>query len=288
MLPNFFIVGAPKSGTTSLYHYLDHHPEVFMSPVKEPNYFSYEDTVQQNLYYKERGIGNLADYEKLFESVNGQKVIGEASVSYLFYENVPSRVSEKIPNAKILILLRNPVDRAFSHYFMDYKLRYINTSFEEVLYKKNKHVNQPLYYQQYIELGMYFSQVKRYLDAFGQNQVKIYIYEDLVNDVESLIKDLYTFLEIDLAYTSDLEKKYNSFEAPRNGLIRLIYSIGWLRRGIKKIVPQGGVSGIKNLFFSKTGGQKHESTIRYMKDLYKDDIIQLEKLIGRNLSTWYE
>src|SRR5882672_9220913 len=115
-LPNFFIVGAPKAGTTSLYYYLSHHPEVFMSPVKEPNFFSYDETVKQNLYHKEKGVGKFEEYRQLFASSNGHhKAIGEASVSYLFYPSVPQRIHELVPKAKIIISLRNPVERAYSH-----------------------------------------------------------------------------------------------------------------------------------------------------------------------------
>src|SRR5689334_14600377 len=103
-LPNFFIVGAPKAGTTSLYHYLKQHPEVYMSPVKEPNYFSYEETVKQNLYHKEKGVGTFEEYSKLFASANGRhKAIGEASVSYLFYASVPEKIKKAVPHAKIVI-----------------------------------------------------------------------------------------------------------------------------------------------------------------------------------------
>src|SRR5882672_7527464 len=99
-LPNFFIVGAPKAGTTSLYFYLQRHPEVFMSPVKEPNFFSYDETIKQNLYHKEKGVGKLEDYRKLFSSANGHhKAIGEASVSYLFYPSVAEKIKKFSPDA---------------------------------------------------------------------------------------------------------------------------------------------------------------------------------------------
>lgn len=288
MLPNFFIVGAPKSGTTSLYNYLDHHPEVFMSAVKEPNFFSYDDTVKQNLYYKERGIEKLSDYEKLFETVSGQKIIGEASVSYLFYESVPNKIKNLVNQPKILMLLRNPVDRAYSHYFMDYKLRYVNDSFENVVYKKTVNKNAALHFQQYIELGLYYEQVKRYVDAFGKSNVKIYLYEDLTDNINALIADLYQFLDIDQSYIPNLEKKYNSYEAPRNGIVRLLYSVGWLRRGIKSLMPEGGVNGIKKILFSRKSENKNAATVSYLKSFYKNDIQQLEKLINRNLKSWYE
>src|SRR6185436_11499315 len=100
-LPNFFIVGAPKAGTTSLYYYLKRHPEVFMSHIKEPNYFAYDETVKQHLYHKEKGVGTFEEYKKLFATANGQyKAIGEASVSYLFYPSVAERIKKMVPQAR--------------------------------------------------------------------------------------------------------------------------------------------------------------------------------------------
>src|SRR6188508_1581564 len=146
-LPNFFIVGAPKAGTTSLYYYLKRHPEVFMSPIKEPNFFAYEETIKQNLYHKEKGVGTLEEYKDLFAEANGRhKAIGEASVSYLFYPPVPERIKQMVPDAKIIISLRNPVDRALSHYYMEYKLGYVNVPLEDILLKKTRHRNAHLWY----------------------------------------------------------------------------------------------------------------------------------------------
>jgi sulfotransferase family protein len=165
MLPNFFIIGAAKAGTTSLYHYLEDHQEVFMCSVKEPNYFSYDDIIRQNLYYSEKGFGNKEEYEALFKDVTSEKAIGEASVSYLFYEKTPTKIKAVVPDAKIIIILRNPVDRGFSHFLMDKKLGYISLVFEDVIFKRVQHKNIDLYYQQYVELGLYHEQVKRYKDC---------------------------------------------------------------------------------------------------------------------------
>src|SRR6185436_18154558 len=197
-LPNFFIVGAPKAGTTSLYYYLKRHPEVFMSPIKEPNFFAYDETVKQNLYHKEKGVGTLEEYKELFASVNGHhKAIGEASVCYLFYPSVAKKIKQMVPNARIIMSLRNPVERAYSHYYMENKLGYVSESLEDIVFKKSNHPNAHLYYQQFVELGLYHQQVKRYLDAFGTEQVKIFIHDDLNDKLESMILSVFDFLQID-------------------------------------------------------------------------------------------
>ncbi|MDH3324682.1 MAG: sulfotransferase, partial [Candidatus Peregrinibacteria bacterium] len=179
MLPNFFIAGAPKSGTTTLYRYLDEHRDVFMSPIKEPNFFSYDQIVEQNLYYPDKGVGSRDAYENLFKKVTKEKAIGEASVSYFFYDQVPSKIRSSIPDAKIILILRNPTARSFSHYLMDFRLGYVDTLFEDIVYKQIDCPLLDLYYQQFVELGFYYEHVKKYFDVFGEANVKVILNEDL-------------------------------------------------------------------------------------------------------------
>ncbi|MEP7129431.1 MAG: sulfotransferase [Chitinophagales bacterium] len=289
-LPNFFIVGAPKAGTTSLYYYLKKHPEVFMSSIKEPNYFSYEETVKQNLYHKEKGVGTLEEYLQLFETANGRhKAVGEASVSYLFYPSVPAKIKELSPDAKIIMSLRNPVDRAFSHYFMEHKLGYVSESLENIVSKTSKHKFAHLWYQQYIELGLYYEQVKRYIDVFGKDNVRIFIYDELSDDMQGMILNVLHYLNIDPSFMPDLEGKYNTYSAPRNNFLRAIYSQKNLRLFARKIIPDHKVEAIKKLFLTRKVKQvKHDDTVDRMQAIFKPDIMQLEKLINKDLSRWYE
>ena len=122
MKVDFFIVGAPKAGTTSLYHYLNEHPEISMSSQKEPDYFSDADIQNEGMYYGKNRIDTIKKYHSLFDDNSESKLKGEASVSYLFYKNVPQKIKAYNPDSKIIIMLRNPIERAFSHYLMDYRL----------------------------------------------------------------------------------------------------------------------------------------------------------------------
>ncbi len=289
-LPNFFIVGAPKAGTTSLYYYLKRHPEVFMSGIKEPNYFAYEETIKQNLYHKEKGVGTLEEYLQLFESVNGRhKAVGEASVSYLFYPAVPEKIKELVPDARIIMSLRNPIDRAFSHYYMEHKLGYVNESLEDIVNRKSSHKYSKLWYQQYIELGLYYEQVKRYIDVFGKDKVKIFIYDELSEDMENMILSVFKFLVIDPSFIPELENKYNTYSTPRNTFFRAIYSQKNLRALARKIIPDAKVEAIKNLFLTRRKKpDRHDETVDLMNVIFKPDIIKLEKLLNKDLSRWYE
>lgn len=289
-LPNFFIVGAPKAGTTSLYYYLKRHPEVFMSAVKEPNFFSYEETVRQNLYHKEKGVGTLEEYKKLFASANGHhKAIGEASVSYLFYPGVAEKIKCMVPGARIIISLRNPVERAYSHYYMEHKLGYVSESFEDIVFRKSKHHHADLFYQQFVELGLYYQQVKRYLDAFGKDQVKIFIHDDLTDKLEIMILAVFDFLGIDKTHIPSLEGRYNTYSIPRNSFFRKLYSQKGLRTFAKKLVPSEKVEAIKSIFLTRDKkADKNKASVDELKRIFTPDIKELEKLLNRNLCSWYE
>ena len=136
MKVNTFIVGAPKAGTTSLHFYLQQHPDVCMSEIKEPNYFTAQEVVK--LYYDVSPVNSEDWYHSIFTKPT-RKVIGEGSVSYLFYPEVAQKIYNYNPEARILIILRNPVQRAFSHYLMDFRLGLCNISLEEILDKPSKY-----------------------------------------------------------------------------------------------------------------------------------------------------
>lgn len=286
-LVNFFIVGAPKAGTTSLHNYFMEHDNIFMPEMKEPNYFAYEQIVEQNLFYKERGVGTLSEYNNLFKEVKDEKAVGEASVSYLFYDQTPKKIKDYNPNAKIIILLRDPIKRAHSHYLMDYKLGYTNVSFEDIVNNRSNHKLKNLYYQQYIELGLYYEQVKRYIDTFGTESVKIYLNEDLKKDTKGIVKELLHFLEVDSNSIPDISKEYNTYKKPKNKLLHKLFTFQKLRNKLGKLLPQSIKNFILNFILEETDKPEIENeTLIKLKEIYNEDISNLEKLIKRDLNKW--
>jgi len=289
MLPNFIIVGAPKAGTTSLYHYLSEHPEVFMSEPKEVNYFSKIEIEQQGLYYQDFKAKDLKSYEAIFNSVSNEIAIGEGSVSYLFYPETPKKIKATIPDVKIIILLRDPIERAHSHYLMDFRMGLVNLSFEEIVYKTSDHKKIDLFYQQYIELGLYYKQIKRYIDTFGNAQIKIFLQEDLKNNTEKVIFDLYSFLDIDNSIIIDTNQQHNAFSMPKNKVIHQLYSSYIIRSLIKTIFTEKIKEKIKNIFFERKKKPKlNYKTKEYLQKIYFEDIKKLESLINQDLSQWYK
>ena len=286
MKVDFFIVGAPKAGTTSLYYYLNEHPEIEMSTQKETDFFSDSAIQKQGLYYGENRINTLEKYHNLFPTTQ-EKKYGEASVSYLFYEDVPEKIKAYNSKGKIIIMLRNLVDRAFSHYLMDYRLGLISSTLEEVIECKSYNKKSKLFYQQYIELGLYFKQVKRYLEIFGSENIHIILYQDFKNDIEVVMKKVYHFLEVDSKFEPKVEKKYNTFSIPKNNFIRIVYSFVGLRKFLKFVIPENLVKRMKNTFFKKD--EKPELSLKLrkkMNELFLHDINLLEDLLSKDLSIW--
>ena len=286
-LPDFFIVGAPKAGTTSLYYYLEQHPDIFMSPVKEPNYFSFTEIEKQNLYYTEKGISNWEDYVALFRNSSGKKARGEASVSYLFYPGVAKNIFNKIPEARIIIMLRNPIDRAFSHYEMDYRLGYVKSSFSEIVFDKNKNHLRQMQFQQYVLLGNYAEQVNRYFEVFGKKNVFVVLFDDFKTDAEGVIKKLYKFLQVNPDFENDTEEKHNISEQPRNKLLLALYRTKAIRKLMRKLFPASIIAGVKKILMTKKKSRNPE-VVSFLRNYYMPGIIELENILNRNLKNWYE
>jgi len=279
-------VGAPKTGTTSLYYYLNEHPEIVMSTQKETDFFSDDSLQKQGLYYGKNRIETIEKYHALFQQKK-EKIYGEASVSYLFYENVPKKIKTYNPKGKIIIMLRNPTDRAFSHYLMDYRLGLISKPFKSILEDEKEDKKSKLFYQQFIELGLYYKQVKRYIETFGRENVIIIFYDDFKKDVAKEVQKVYEFLAVDAAYIAKISKKHNTYSMPKNNWIRMIYSFVGFRKVLNKILPKQIVKNLKEILFSKANKPVLSDSLKVkLNNLYTNDINRLEELLSCDLSQW--
>jgi len=286
MKVDFFIVGAPKAGTTSLYHYLNEHLQIEMSSQKEPDYFSDEALKRQGMYYGKNRIDNLEKYHGLFANKD-VKLRGEASVSYLFYDDVPQKIKEYNSKAKIIIMLRNPIDRAFSHYLMDYRLGLVSDRFDSIIKKKLKHKNADLFFQQYIKLSEYSQQVSRYLEVFDKENIMFIDYEDFKNDVSAVVDKTCLFLGINNDFQPNLKKKHNTYTMPKNSIIRFIYSFISFRKFLTNIVPKNIVKVIRNLLFRSDKKPTLNNDVRmFLASYFKDDVEKLSTLLNKNFSKW--
>ena len=218
-LPNFLVIGAAKSGTTSLYHYLREHPQIYMSPVKEPEFFSYMgekiDRRDPRLAPAIFAITEWKDYEALFKNVRNETAVGEASPGYIYSPEAPKRIKQFLPQAKLIAVLRNPVARAYSHFTMrlnkssDIVVEPVR-DFEEVLKAEESRIRDGwLAGWHYKRRGFYYEQLKRYFDLFDRSQIQIYLYEDLEENTLKVVRGLYQFLGVEDRFVPVLERVHN-------------------------------------------------------------------------------
>ena len=189
--PNFFIVGAAKAGTTSLYEYLNKISKIYMSSVKEPHYFA-QDIIDFKVKPNRFRITDTQQYLDLFKGVKDEVAIGEGSTTYLRNPVTAKRIHEKLPDSKIIILLREPIDQVISGFHMNQTQGWVEGSLSEFL-EKNLGMNNT---RKFRPDFFYSEQVKRYMDFFGSAQVKVIIFEQFVVDPETTVKEVVKFLGI--------------------------------------------------------------------------------------------
>lgn len=281
--PNFFIVGAPKTGTTSLYEYLKNIPDVFLPKNKEPHFFS--PKISELINYP--NIKTREEYLKLFSNVKNQKAIGEASVHYLQDFEAPYNIQKTIPNAKIIIMLRDPIERSFSHYLMSIRFGETTDSLHKILIEilEDKKIPKSRFYYILIDASQYYSQVKRYYDYFNQKQIKIIIFEEFVKDTTNQVKDVMNFLEIESDILENINKKFNEFAQPRNKFASKILTSKLVRKVGKQVLPRSSWEPImENLFNKKT--EKPKLCIedkKILNDFFYDDVRMLEEFLGKKM-----
>lgn len=278
--PNFFIVGVPRAGTTSLYEYLKDIPGIYMSPVKEPNYFAII-IVPDNFHFKP--IRNEKEYLSLFEGVKDERIIGEASANYLADPEAPKLIHEISPNAKILISLRDPIERLFSHYLMYVKSGLTKLSFDDAIGKELNGGIDPSKPKIQLDTGLYFKNVKTYLDIFGSKQVKILIFEEFVQQPKKAVQEILEFLNIKSDLDNFSGEAHNVFASPRGAIARYLLSTESIRPIARALLP----SSSRKYFREKIliGKPSKPSITRNSHDIlfnyYREDVKKLENLLGR-------
>jgi hypothetical protein len=255
--PNFFIVGKPKSGTTALHRMLDQHPDIYMSPVKEPSHFA-RDAIEAA---ERRGTGfrglpykNLDDYLALFRGVTTEKVVGESSTAYLLSRVAAQQIKAFNPDARILMIFREPVDFLYS--FHHQLLRSGNEDegdFRKALLLEEERkqgrgiprsASDPakLFYSEQVK---YAEQLQRFIDAFGKSSVKVFLYDDFRDDNLAVYKEALEFLQVDPEFVPEV------MEVNRNKEVRFVKLANWLiyhgerkQRSFKQLAPAWVVSPI--------------------------------------------
>lgn len=286
-LPNFMIIGIAKAGTTSLHRYLDQHPQIFMSPVKETNFFAYEDALAGTWtgegdppHPARYRVKTLEAYEALFAGVSDEIAIGETSPLYCHSPNAARRIRECIPDVKLVASLRNPADRAFSGFLMRVRRGGAAMNVREVLTPESHHVI----------IGFYYDQLKRFFDVFSRYQIKICIFEEFKQDPAKVVVNLFDFLGVDTNFVPDTSIRHNPAAIPKIRLLNPLFYNSTLIRTAKSVLPESGQAMIKRF-----RQQNLKAPPTFPSDLraellrfYLEDILKLEGLLDRDLSIWLD
>jgi hypothetical protein len=295
ILPTFLGIGAPKCATTWLYNCLDAHPEIFVSDVKETNFFVF-DTID----------GRLDEYTAHFEEAFGARAVGEVSVSYISSNVAPRRAHTHIPDAQLFASLRNPIDQTYSYYwhlqrqnFHGWDLERVNQiqSFEDTF----EHIPNQL-----LEPGFHYRNLQRWLQYFDRSQLHVLLLDDVKEDAGCELARLYEHLGVDPTFrpssmrTGDQSARRGT--SPRGPLVErvrqlLYYGINrCLYHPLKRMVGQYRADRLKEALrlrqimeqlFRKDGyPDMNPDTRDRLKEVFEDDIQKLEDFLDRDLSHW--
>lgn len=293
--PNLFIVGAPKCGTTSLAYYLKQHPEIFFPERKEPHFFG-TDLNAPYPYF----IRDLKEYSNLFSDVKNEKIIGEASVWYIYLKRAAAEIKAFCPHAKIIIMLRNPVDMMYSlHSQRLYTGNEDIADFQAALEAEEdrkrgryipKGVNlvEGLFYR---KVAMYTSQVKRYLDIFNHKNVHIIIFDDFEKNTSEAYRQTLHFLGVSENFYPDFTI-LNKNKSIRNLALRnFMKNPPMIVRKIKKALPRSLLSVIRHTIIKLNTSCQKRSPMplllrRRLQEEFIPEVEKLNELLNRDLTHW--
>lgn len=284
---NLFIAGFAKSGTTVLYRYLLSHPETYCNQyLKEPRFFSYENLLNTEAYsyILKNAVKTEKEYMHLYEGVTDEPYIVDGSVYYSCFQGVANKIKKWNPSSKIILILRNPVDRFISHYLMHIRNEGKKESIEQFI--KYPHSAEGI---NLLEVGNYYNKIKEYYDVFGEDNVYVALFNQLESNPKSFYEGICKFLHID--YYPYEDKRFNPSLQPKNKiLVNLLNKIASLiPRKIILLIPIYKRENIHNLFYKKNKVNKGEvdnKVKKQLKEYYLEDVIKTASLIKEDLSLW--
>ncbi|MFH2124850.1 MAG: sulfotransferase [Pseudomonadota bacterium] len=303
--PNFFIIGTPKAGTTALQTMLSNHPDVFMSPLKEPHYFSTDFKVEEFAPdYRRNHLCDLTDYLKapllkkihlahtptweqyseLYRDAGGHKAIGEASSGYLYSTEAAKNIYNKIPSARIIMILRDPVDRAYSHFSMDKASGRVQTSSFVAAVERDFQIPSKAWGGKhlYVELGLYYEQVRRYLEVFPSSQIKIIFYDDWVQDNKKVLDEVCKFLEIRTDDWQVAGTIYHKSKKPRFHHLHHLITLTRFRELQRKFLPETIRKQLINVWYSSSPRNELAAADRQkLSKLFDNNKQKLRVLLGK-------
>ena len=285
MLPQFLVIGAYKSGSTAIQEALRAHPQVFL-PAKGPSFFAFDEAPAIDRPLLPGTVRDWAVYQALFADAPADAVHGEVSPEYLANPWACGRIRARVPDVKLVAVLRNPVERAFSDYLMyvrdgDEKLDFPAALDEQ---EERRRAGSPTGY--YLETGFYGRQLRPYFEAFPRAQIQVHLFEDFAADPDAVLEPLFTFLGVDPALGTTPERAVNVSGVPRNALV------GAAVRGGKRVAPLLPEAVRRRARTALVRGLDRPALSPEVRSrlvaVYREDVAELEQLLERPLGHWLE
>jgi len=302
----FFVAGVAKAGTTALCQFLGQHPQIFMCPIKEPTFFAARELLSseaessacaqartlevrrwlagERALPPEHGFAlEWADYEALFRGVREQRAIGDGSVSYWLAPGAPGAIRERFPDARFVVMLRNPADRLFSQY-LEMRWAHPLRTFDEFLalgLERRDGLGVAM------DVGYYATHLERFLSHFPREQFSIHLYEDFSADPRSVCRDIFAFLGVDPDHPVDVSQRINAPQLPRwPRLHAALRSIG-ATQALWRRVPRRWRERVRGVYSAPRSRQTlSAANRRVVVEHYRYEIQETAKLIDRDLSPW--
>ena len=290
VLPNFVIIGAAKAGTTALYWYLADHPQVFMSPVKETNYFAYGLDDEGNPLYGDPELHRFpvqtpAAYEDLFSDAGAALAVGEASPIYLECPQSAARIRETLPSARIICGLRQPVDRAYSDYLMYLRARGRRLDPARDLSASSDWARPDSHWMQ---ISRYHEALSRYFDLFPREQIHVFLFDDLRADTLGCVRDIYRSVGVYPGFAPDLDTPHNIGGMPSSRTLEKVFTSRSVKKAIEPLIPRRAADMARRLRTKnlKKAPPLPEELKAELSRHFREDIAKTSELIGSSLDHW--
>ncbi|ADE16367.1 sulfotransferase [Nitrosococcus halophilus Nc 4] len=290
MLPNFFVVGAQKSGTTSLHHYLRAHPEIYLPFQKESKFFVHERFYNRGIHYYE------AEY---FSGWDHELAVGEVDPEYMYIEQALERIIKHFnpSSLKLIFIFRNPVERAFSHYLMTYRRGLEPLTFEEAISAEPSRISQGIMsniHYSYTNRGFYLRQVEKFLMYVDRSKMLFLLTEDLRENTLDCLKIIFNFLEVSQDFLpQNINKQFHKATAPRSmTLLRRIKGNGPEKKIIRLLIPKKKLRHkLRKKLLGFNQKNQHKMSLsdymyQHLSELFLEENNRLSRFINRDLSHW--
>jgi hypothetical protein len=297
MGPTFLVIGAGRSGTTSLHEYLAEHPQVFVCAEKSPNFFVADDPLPEwegpHLRAMARQwVSDARAYEALFAGAGTALARGDVSPVYLQSLNAPGRIHARYPDVKIVAILREPVERAYAHY-MGRRRDGLETRAnfgDAVADERARPIPDVVAFGSYLGCGRYHHFLRPYYERFPRDHIRVYLYEDLARDARALMRDLFAFIGVDPVFEPDMTRRRGQTGLVGHPLARLLWTKSVsLRTAIRPWLPRSLRDRAAPVIFRQLERPPIDPAIREeLRPLFADDIRRLQGLIARDLSHWLD